>query len=44
MCFATKIEKIAMKIDKFCKLSVLIGELCIVCGGPEYYIHPKGTQ
>ena len=34
----------AIKIDKFWKLSVLIGELFIVPGGPEYYIDKKGTQ
>ena len=31
----------AIKIDKFWKLSVLIGELFIVPGGPEYYIDKK---
>ena len=34
----------AIKIDKFWKLSVLIGELFIVPGGPEYYIDKKGPQ
>ena len=37
-------EHFAIKIDRFWKLSVLIGELFIVPGGPEYYIDKKGTQ
>ena len=34
----------AIKIDKFWKLSVLIGELFIVPGGPEYYIDKKAHK
>ena len=34
----------AIKIDQFCKLSVLIGKIFIVPIGPEYYIDQKVTQ